>query len=283
MNDTVTDHPIALVVNAAAAATSIDAVSINSSAADTTVDGSDVVSDSISDNVLFDSADSKFELVVNLDQNIGPSDDDPLVDVVCWVGEDIKDNISTVRLYRKFPWTSNKELVGFMWPQSNRGSIVLDQPMQMSKLYLEFEISNASAFTSAGIRLHSFCAGQGIRLPNRPLRPYTRHELKSSFSDFESDSGFMRRYVFYRGRSMFEHRFQINSDAEESVFQKLYDDTKQFSIPFYWIEEPKTDPHRPMFVYAQDKFSVTFIGPIHRETSLSLREQGPRFSRDSNA
>lgn len=195
------------------------------------------------------------------------------IDMLCFLGEYIDYAVGDVVLsyvpHANAPVETSKTISA----PKNRGAIILNAPITAQWVYVTFNMSIDSP-----LKFFMVYAGKGIRMPNRPLRPYSKDSLGGSFADFESDAGILKRHVYFNGRTELSHTFLINSDGDEVAFKKLYADTDNYSKPFFWVEQPESDPNSPYYMFAQPGFAVTYNGPIQRSVSLDLIEQGPRFA-----
>tara|TARA_Y100000588_G_scaffold103590_2_gene112916 strand:- start:5282 stop:6085 length:804 start_codon:yes stop_codon:yes gene_type:complete len=201
--------------------------------------------------------------------------EDKTVDSVCIIADDIKSKLSHINIQYGPDYstlTTAKTLTEF---PADRVFMSLESPVTAKYFRINLEFDSDPQTQS--LKLYQAVIGKSITFPHRPHRPYSRATLHSEYEEQVTHGGVRLRSVFHSGRAEISHKFVFANDAEASAYRSLYRDTSHFEQPFWWSEEPDTDPSSVRYVFAEPAFSTTYTGPTMQEAKLSMVEQGPRF------
>ena len=202
--------------------------------------------------------------------------EDKIVDSACIIADDIKSKLSYINIQYGPDYntlTTAKTLTDF---PADRVFISLDSPITAKYFRINLEFDDVDPQVH-NLNLYQAVIGKSIVFPHRPQRPYSRATLHSEYEEQVTHGGVRFRSVFHSGRAEISHKFAFANDAEASAYKSLYKDTSHFEQPFWWSEEPGTDPSSVRYVFAEPAFSTTYTGPTLQEAKLSMVEQGPRF------
>lgn len=120
------------------------------------------------------------------------------------------------------------------------------------------------------------------QLPWRPDRPYNKNATAQQATIRRSDSGVVTSYTRSRGAKKLSATLTVNGSSKIEEVHSWWDDTRQGTRPFVWLEEPYSNAQDLCLMsFAEDDPELQFdeIGPNIRELVLDAVEQGPDFER----
>ena len=197
------------------------------------------------------------------------------IDAVLLVLKDAKSSLASMDVRYGSSYSSMTTAKTISEFSADRIFVSLDSPVTATHFKLNFSFNTDPQ--TQNFLLYQIVLGSAITFPHRPTRPYSKYKLHSEHSEQVTHSGVRVRSVFYSGRAEIEHAFVFANDSEAQAYKDLYKQTRYFEEPFWWVEEPDSEPSAARYVFADPTFSTTYTGPTLQEAKLTMIEQGPRF------
>jgi len=120
---------------------------------------------------------------------------------------------------------------------------------------------------------------QRTQLPYKSDLPYDPNNLRTRKEIFESDSGVMSSYTFWKKRKIMQLILNQDLAAYISDIETLWEDYLDGGrYPYLFIENPATSPTEAYWMEEQDpELSGPYSGPVRREFRFLSIERGPHF------
>lgn len=118
--------------------------------------------------------------------------------------------------------------------------------------------------------------GRRRQLRHEALRPYSRDDNQSGFSDFIAQGGGRVRNAMFVGAAIRTATWSIANTTEATQITSWRSESGYGTKPFFFVERPATAPTDALFMFQDGgEFRFPNVGPIERQFGVELVEQTP--------
>tara|TARA_R110000824_G_scaffold22528_2_gene82373 strand:- start:1304 stop:2218 length:915 start_codon:yes stop_codon:yes gene_type:complete len=143
--------------------------------------------------------------------------------------------------------------------------------------FFRLKITKGSAFSP---KIGEIWIGRRRHLPFKLDEELDDKRTVSTYADFESVSGAIKRYVLNRGRLERSGSTVIDNAADIATVESFWSESDEGTKAFLYCEDPGSNPEKAALMHHQGGFEFPLIGPGVRQLGLELREAAPFVSQE---
>jgi hypothetical protein len=102
----------------------------------------------------------------------------------------------------------------------------------------------------------------------------------STYADFESLSGTVKRYIFSKGRLERSGSTVIDNATDIATIDSFWSESEEGTKSFLYCEDPSSNPEKAALMHHQGGLDFALVGPGVRRLGLELREVAPYVSQE---
>lgn len=118
------------------------------------------------------------------------------------------------------------------------------------------------------------------QLQRNPDVPWNNKTEMSNVTDFQSNSGIIKRYTFFRGQARRSFGAAISASAEITMIDDWFNAIAEGTRPFVYIETPSSSAQSYLMLLDDPALAFPLVGPTERSLAFDMTEQPPFLSRE---
>ena len=143
--------------------------------------------------------------------------------------------------------------------------------------YFRLKMTRGTAFLP---QIGEIWLGRRRHLPFKLDEDLDDKRTVSSYADFESLGGTIKRYVHNKGRLERSGSTVIDNAADIATVESFWSESDEGTKAFLFCEDPSTAPEKAAVMHHQGGLDFALVGPGVRQLGLELREVAPFVSQE---